>query len=127
MKNTFPARERKFITELGEALHLSLRWDEFDDDDDNLVTWSLPGTDLDPPPPEAEPEEEDEEAKLAVDRVLKKYEKAPVWDEDADGGFDARHDRAIKEKMDEWKKGYYKASVFILPTSNSTDETTFFS
>ena len=24
------------------------------------------------------------------------------------GGFDTRYDRSLKEKMDEWKRGYYK-------------------
>ncbi|KAH8831417.1 exonuclease II [Flagelloscypha sp. PMI_526] len=110
MKNTFAARERKFITDLGEDLHLSVRWDEFDEDDDNLVTWALPGSEQDPPPV-ADEESEDEEANFAVDRVLHKYERAPVWDENEDGGFDARHDRAVKEKMDEWKRGYYQGKL----------------
>jgi 5'-3' exoribonuclease 1 len=112
MKNTFAARERQFVTELGEDLHLSLRWDEFDEDDNNLVTWALPGSDLDPPPPEDDESSDDEEAHFAVDRVLNKYERAPVWDENEDGGFDARHARAVREKMDDWKRDYYKVCPF---------------
>ncbi|CAK5283845.1 unnamed protein product [Mycena citricolor] len=42
MRNEFPARDRKFISTLGEDLHLGLRWDEFDDEDRNLVTWRFP-------------------------------------------------------------------------------------
>ena len=49
-----------------------------------------------------------------MDRVLKKYAKAPVHDEDEGGGFDARHDRAMEEKMDEWKRGYYKVRFLSL-------------
>ena len=51
---------------------------------------------------------DDDEANAAVDRVLKKYEKAPILDLDAQGSFDERHERSVKEKMDEWKRGYYR-------------------
>lgn len=127
MPNTFPARERAFISTLAQELHLCLTWDEYDEDDQNLVTWRFPGASLEEPIPasrtgsdgggdEAEEgdgewedvdEEEDEEANSAVDRVLQKYEKAQVMDDDADGGFDARYERSVREKMDEWKRGYY--------------------
>ena len=57
-------------------------------------------------------DEDDEEARAAVDRVLNKYEKAKVMEEDKDGDFDARYEMSIKEKMDEWKRGYYKVCQF---------------
>lgn len=57
---------------------------------------------------EASGDDDDDEANAAVDRVLKKYEKAPVMDLDAQGSFDERHERSVKEKMDEWKRGYYQ-------------------
>jgi 5'-3' exoribonuclease 1 len=132
MPNTFPARERQFISTLAEDLHLSVTWDEYDEDDQNIVTWQFPGA-LEQPLPEPEEvqrtngdaegegewedvdddddEGEDEESKAAVDRVLKKYEKAQVMDDDEGGGFDARYDRSMKEKMDEWKRGYYKVRL----------------
>lgn len=144
MPNTFPARERKFIGSLSEDLHLTLTWDEYDDEDQNLVTWRFPGALMEEPLPSAEQEREtvkegddaegewedvdgedgkngdddddefeDEESRAAVDRVLKKYDKAPVMDDDEDGGFDARHERSIKAKMDEWKRGYYKVCLSI--------------
>ncbi|KAF9001496.1 XRN 5'-3' exonuclease N-terminus-domain-containing protein [Cyathus striatus] len=136
MKNQFPARERAFITQLSQDLHLNVAWDEFDSDDENLVTWRFPGA-LEEPLPHGdgekttaangdseepkdddwesveEGEDEDEESRAAVDRVLTKYEKAPVMDEDADGGFNARQERTMKEKMDEWKRGYYKGKLEI--------------
>jgi len=113
MPNVFPARERRFITTLAKQLRLQVTWDEYDDDDHNLVTWRLPpidaavdeqdggieGTDVD---------DEDEESKAAVDRVLKRYEKAHVTEDDEPGDFDARQSLALKEKMDEWKNAYYK-------------------
>ncbi|KAJ7767544.1 exonuclease II [Mycena olivaceomarginata] len=108
MRNDFAARERKFVGTLAEDLHLSLRWDEFDDEDRNLVTWRFPGALL-----EEGDEEEDAEGRAAVERVLKKYEKAHVFDDDEGGGFDARHERSINEKMDEWKRGYYKGKLEI--------------
>jgi hypothetical protein len=138
MRNDFPARERKFIEKLAEDLHLSVRWDEFDEEDINLVTWRFPGA-LEVPlqgeekangtadgargeesaegeweDVEGEDEEDDAESRAAVDRVLKKYEKAHVADDDEGGGFDARHDRAVNEKMDEWKRGYYKVRSTLL-------------
>jgi 5'-3' exoribonuclease 1 len=56
-------------------------------------------------------EDEDEESRAAVDRVLKKYDKAKVFDDD--GGFDERHESKVEEKMAEWKGAYYKVCVFF--------------
>ena len=131
MPNTFPAREREFISTLAEDLHLSVTWDDYDEDDQNIVTWHFPGA-LDEPlsdpgvqkngdaSGEGEWEDvddddgEDEESNEAVDRVLNKYEKAQVMDDEEGGGFDARYERSMKEKMDEWKRGYYKVCVPVL-------------
>jgi 5'-3' exoribonuclease 1 len=120
MANTFSARERKFISSLAEDLHLLLAWDEYDEEDQNLVTWRFPETMAEPiqeqngTTPDGddgewvdEEDEEEEESRIAVDRVLRKYERAPVLDDD-DGGFDARYEQSIKEKMDEWKRTYYR-------------------
>lgn len=128
MPNTFPARERKFISTLAEELNLSVTWDEYDEEDQNLVTWRLPGV-VDEPLTETAAEhgygnensegewedvdEEDEEGRVAVDRVLKKFDKAPVVDEEEGGGFDARHEQSINDKMAEWKRGYYKEKLGI--------------
>ena len=127
LPNEFPARDRAFITKLSEALHLDVGWDEYDQDQ-NLVTWRFPRlshqveeekeeggeviVEQDGSTSNSEWEDEasgdDDEANAAVDRVLKKYEKAPVLDLDAQGSFDERHERSVKEKMDEWKRGYYR-------------------
>ncbi|KAF8150162.1 exonuclease II [Crassisporium funariophilum] len=121
MPNDFPARDRTFITKLSEDLHLSVGWDEYDDEDRNLVTWRFPRAMDDGEPKEVEEDgggdsewedaEEDDESKAAVDRVLKKYEKAQVSDLDAEGSFDERHAASVKEKMDEWKRGYYQGKL----------------
>lgn len=130
LPNEFPARDRAFITKLSEELHLDVGWDEYDQDQ-NLVTWRFPRMshqvgekgegeeegeepiiEQDGSTSNSEWEDEasgdDDEAHAAVDRVLKKYEKAPVVDLDAQGSFDERHERSMKEKMDEWKRGYYQ-------------------
>jgi 5'-3' exoribonuclease 1 len=57
-------------------------------------------------------DEDDDEESKAVDRVLKKYEKAQVMDDD-EGRFDARYERSMKEKMDEWKRDYYKVRFSV--------------
>jgi 5'-3' exoribonuclease 1 len=51
-------------------------------------------------------DEEDEESRAAIDRVLGKYGKAKVLDDE--GGFDERHERRVEEKMAEWKASYYQ-------------------
>ena len=120
MLNDFPARDREFISSLAADLHLDLAWDEYDDDDRNIVTFRLPGTHEEPQADTEQVEvgeggededewvsdEEDEEARNAVDRVLKKYRNAKVL-EHASEDFDDRYEQALKEKMDEWKRSYY--------------------
>lgn len=114
MPNTFPARERQFISMLAADLHLDLSWDEYDEDQ-NLVVWRFPevpngnghANALDDGALEEE-DDDDEEATEAVDRVLNKYEKAHVMDDEVDGDFDARHERGVTEKMNEWKREYYR-------------------
>lgn len=135
MANTFPAREREFIKRLAEDLHLDLRWDGFDENDNNVLTWRFPGLSEDASIEEnlkesaasatlvgevvdcpqdsewedvSDEDEDNEESRVVIDRVLQKYEEAPIFDEEVDGGFEARHQRLINQKMDQWKRGYYE-------------------
>ena len=132
LPNQFPAKDRAFITKLSQDLHLSVQWDEYDEQDVNLVTWRFPRTLGDGEVDEVEEDggensewedaDDDEESHAAVDRVLKKYEKAPVADPDAEGDFAARYENSIKEKMDEWKRGYYQVcSPSFLANEFATD------
>ncbi|KAH0832839.1 exonuclease II [Lanmaoa asiatica] len=129
MPNTFPSRDRNFISTLSTELHLSVTWDDYDEEDQNLVTWRLPGL-IEEPMPElgSEPnggeddeqwedvsDDEDEESRSAVDRVLNKYGKAPIRDDDEGGGFDARYEKSVIDKMDEWKREYYKVGCTNAP------------
>jgi 5'-3' exoribonuclease 1 len=127
LQNNFPARDREFITTLAKDLNLELAWDEYDEHDQNLVTFRPPGM-----PEEVQEEqegggdaeaeaddedwtsdEEDEEARDAVDRVLDKYRKAKVV-ELSGADFDERYEQAVKDKMDEWKRSYYMVRPTIL-------------
>lgn len=119
--NDFPARDREFINGLAADLHLELAWDDFNDDDENVVTFSLPRSQEEPEADVVDgegdeeewvSEEEDSEARNAVDRVLAKYGKAKVV-EHADKDFDERYEQALKEKMDEWKRLYYTGKLGI--------------
>ena len=123
--NDFPARDREFINRLATDLHLELAWDDYNDDDENIVTFALPRSQEEPEADAVDgeegneddwvSEEEDEEARKAVDRVLDKYEKAKVV-EHADKDFDQRYELALKEKMDEWKRSYYTVRRTSSPT-----------
>jgi hypothetical protein len=44
MPNNFSAREHVFIGTLADDLHLTVTREEFDDNDQNIVTWRFPGT-----------------------------------------------------------------------------------
>jgi 5'-3' exoribonuclease 1 len=121
--NEFPARDREFINTLGADLHLELAWDEYDENDRNIVTFRVPGAHEEPHAnaeagdegneDEWVSDEEDEEARNAVDRVLEKYRKAKVL-EHASEDFDDRYEQAVKEKMDDWKRPYYKVRLNII-------------
>ena len=109
MPNIFSAGEREFLTNLAQNLHLTLSWDEYDDEDQNLVVLRFPGV-LESPldDEDSESDSQDEaEAATAVDRVLRKYDKAKMLTENVDDNFDSREELRLKQKMDEWKRTYY--------------------
>lgn len=122
MPNTFASRDRKFITKLAGDLHLSLAWDEYDQQDQNIVTFRFPSAMLDSEVEEDDGNEEDgewedevegadAEAESAVDRVLAKYSKMKVT-EDEEDDFDVRYEKKVTEKMDTWKREYYRVSWY---------------
>ena len=96
-----------------------LRLDEFDDEDQNLVVFRRPSdgdanANANGSQGGSESDDDDEEGNAAIVRVLGKYEKAKVMEDDKEGDFDARYELSIKEKMDEWKRGYYKVRILLL-------------
>lgn len=109
MLNTLSAGERAFLVNLAQDLHLTPSWDEYNDEDQNLVVLRLPGA-LEPPldDEDSESDSQDEtEAMAAVDHVLQKYDKAKILTENADDNFDSREEIRLQQKMDEWKRTYY--------------------
>lgn len=101
--NDFPARDRVFLVKLAADLNLTLTWDEYDEQDRNLATLYPPESD-----PEDDEESEDEEALLAVDRVIRKYDRASLIDRHDDEAFDEREKGKLKERIDAWKQDYYR-------------------
>jgi len=128
--NDFPARDREFISTLGADLHLELAWDEYDENDRNLVTFRVPGTHDEAHANSEDGDEgnedewvsddEDEEARNAVDRVLAKYSKAKVM-ERASEDFDERYEQAVKGRMDEWKRSYYMVRLNLSKSRGISD------
>jgi 5'-3' exoribonuclease 1 len=128
--NEFPARDREFVNTLGADLHLELAWDEYDENDRNIVTFRVPGAHEEPRADvedgdgvnedEWVSDEEDEEATNAVDRVLEKYRKAKVLGH-ASEDFDDRYEQAVKEKMDDWKRSYYMVRLKFIGLGGASD------
>lgn len=113
MPNTFPARDKAFISGLTEDLHLSLTWDEYDEEDQNIVTIEFPvsyeGSGEETTEDKSNDEWEDAndvEGNDAVDRVLKKYDKMKIAEADSDDS-DVKYEKKLRERMDAWKRQYY--------------------
>lgn len=108
MPNSFSAGERAFLTTLAFDLHLTPSWDEYDEDDQNLVVLRFPGALESPIDEDSDSDSQDEtEATAAVDRVLRKYDRARMLMENAEDNFDSREELRLKRKMDDWKRAYY--------------------
>ena len=43
--------------------------------------------------------DDDDEVNVAINRVLKKYDKAPVVDLNAQGSFNERHERSVRRSI----------------------------
>lgn len=98
---TLPARDRTFVEQLADELRLS--WSSLDDENgDRFMRLSLPPTQGD-----SDDDEEDEEASMAVQRIIRKYEKAKIQEMTAEEA-----EKAAQEKYDakflEWKDKYYR-------------------
>lgn len=122
--NKLSARERRFLQELADSLHLRATWDEVDDYGQPLIVLSfdMEGVSEDGTASEQEDQEGEEaeaedgewesetgEGEVALNRVFGKYEKAKVVENTVDD-FEETYEETMKQKMDEWKRGYYKVS-----------------
>lgn len=97
---TLPARDRAFVEQLADELRLP--WSSIDNENgDRFMRLTLPPTQCD------SDDEEDEEASVAVQRIIRKYEKAKVQEmtsEEAQKSAQEKHDA----KFLEWKDNYYR-------------------
>ncbi|KAG8833381.1 hypothetical protein FRC17_010777 [Serendipita sp. 399] len=106
--NSFPARDRTFLTKIAADLKLSLSWDEYDNQDRNLAVLRVPQLDQEE---DEEDSSDDEEGQIAVDRVLNKYKRAKILEDE--GTAEERYEVALKSRMDNWKRDYYRDKLGI--------------
>jgi len=102
--NSFPARDRTFLTRIAGELNLRLTWDEYDDEDQNLAVLRFPSSGSDD-----SSDDGGEEGRAAVDRVLGKYQRTKILEDEGDS--EERYEAAVKARMDNWKREYYKVSL----------------
>jgi 5'-3' exoribonuclease 1 len=103
--NSFPARDRTFLTKIAGELNLTLTWDEYDDEDQNLAVLRIPSWD-------DSDDDGGEVGRFAVDRVLNKYLRIKILEDEGDS--EERYEAALKGRMDTWKRDYYKAGFTAL-------------
>ena len=103
LPTTLNARDRKFVQELAEDLHLQWKSVANDDGERHLqlaFPSKLQGD-------EDDEDVEDEEASIALLRVIKRYENAKVVDVTAEE-LQEQVDKKYEEKFQTWKDKYYK-------------------
>lgn len=116
--NELGERDRTFIQDLADDLHLRCTWDEVDDYGQPLIVLSF---DVDALSESGEGEdaadeewesEEDTESAMAIQRVLDKFAKAKIVDNDLEDAGESFEEK-MNEKIAEWKRGYYKEKLNI--------------
>jgi 5'-3' exoribonuclease 1 len=123
--NHYRARDRRFIQELADALNVQCSWDETDEYGQNLIVIRPAKTspskapsdegdvasdeDLSDEVVDSTESEDDVESQEAIQRVITKYEKAKVVE--IEGDPDEHREITLRNKMEEWKKGYYKEKL----------------
>ena len=103
LPTTLNARDRKFVQELAEDLHLQWKSVANDDGERHLqlaFPSKLQGD-------EDDEDVEDEEASIALLRVIKRYENAKVVDVTAEE-LQEQVDKKYEEKFQTWKDKYYE-------------------
>jgi hypothetical protein len=107
--NTFSAGERALLINLAHDLRLTLSWDGYDEEGQNIVVLRFPGA-LEPPSDDQDSEGDSQDeatAVAAVDFVLRKYNEAKTFVETAEDNFDSREELKLQCKVDNWKRTYY--------------------
>ena len=104
LPSSLNAKDRKFVEELAEDLHLQWR-SVADEQGDRHLQLSFPNQ------LEGDTENEDiedEEASLALNRVLKRYDNAKIIDV-TNEEVQEQMDRKYEEKFHNWKSNYYES------------------
>lgn len=101
---TLNARERKFVQDLAEDLHL--QWNSVaNDDGEKYLQLDFPNK---LQGDEDDEDVEDEEASIALLRVIKRYDNAKIVDVTAEE-VQEQVDKKYEEKFQAWKDKYYKS------------------
>lgn len=116
---TYPARDRKFLQDLSDQLHLFIAFDEFDEKDEPVIALRLDEDMVDMMTSEQEDLvegvkkvdlDDSDEWREAINRVLEKYEKAPVVPDRTEQQFEEHYEAQFQERMNSWKREYYKVN-----------------
>lgn len=102
---TLPARDRTFVEQLADALRLP--WSTIENESgDRFMRLQLPQPEKDDD--DEDSDDDDEEATLAVQRIIRKYEKAKVQEMTSEEAQQAA-EKKYEEKFQEWKDNYYRS------------------
>ena len=106
MPNTFSAGERAFLFNLAHDLHLTLSWDEYNEEDQSIVVLRFTGA-LESPLDDQGSESDSQFEADIVDLALRKYTEAEILVETAEDNFDSREELRLQHEIDDWKRAYY--------------------
>ena len=104
LASILPARDRKFVEELADDLHLQWRTVQTDDGSRRL---QLSFPERKNVANAEDDDDDDEEAQLALMRVVKRYENAKVTEMSTDDVKEAA-EQQYQERFRNWKDKYYK-------------------
>lgn len=101
---TLPARDRKFVEQLADELRLLWSTSE-NENGDRFMRLEMPQLKNDD---DDDDEDDNEEAILAVQRIIRKYEKAKVQDMTSEEAQQAA-EKQYEAKFQQWKDNYYRS------------------
>jgi 5'-3' exoribonuclease 1 len=103
--STLPARDRAFLEKLADELRV--QWSTVDNENgDRFMRVQLPPSQGDDE--DEDDDDEDEEASMAVQRIIRKYERAQVQDMTAEEAQQA-DEQKYDAKFQQWKDNYYRS------------------
>jgi hypothetical protein len=117
LPSSLNVRDRRFLVDLAGELHLEVAYDEFDENNYNIIVLLFDDEALELARAESD-DDDDEEAEMAewkqaIHRVLFKYGKAEVAKEFNEAEQEQSHATQLEGKMNTWKKEYYKVCYVL--------------